>query len=53
LKKLHELSPQALLVTVLLLSLLPFALVALFPAWFHHALESAAYLFCHNIGRVF
>ncbi|MDA3970966.1 MAG: hypothetical protein PF442_06425 [Desulfobulbaceae bacterium] len=47
------LSAQAVLAAVFTLSLLSFALAALFPSWFYYTMDSAPYLVFHNIAESF
>jgi PAS domain S-box-containing protein len=48
-----EISPPALLAAVFMLSLMFFALVALFPSWLYRTMDIASYLVIHNIAEFF
>ena len=52
-KKIKELSPHVLLAAVFMLCMMPFALVGVFPSWFHHTVNVASYLVFHNISEFF
>lgn len=52
-EKFRQLSPQAILTAVFVLSLLSFLLAALFPSRFYMTLDIASYLVFHNIAEFF
>ncbi|MCX9025747.1 MAG: PAS domain S-box protein, partial [Candidatus Methanoperedens sp.] len=53
LKRLKEISPQSILIVLLLLSLLSFLIIEIFPALFYKTMDVASYLVFHNIAEFF
>lgn len=52
-RNIKDMSPRVFLTAVVLLSLLPFAAVALFPSLLYRIMDAASYLVFHNISEFF